>query len=148
MTILDDIGKKISEAAQVAAKKSSELVEVTKLNISINTEEDRIQKLYEQIGKEIYEYFKSEEDVPEELKDVCSEIRAREATIKDIKDRILEIKNLKACIKCGTDLEMGVLFCSKCGAKQKASNEESSSKKVTNEETSDEEISHDVTENI
>ena len=47
MNILDNISKRVSEVAQVAAKKSSEVVEITKLNMSINTEEDKVQKLYE-----------------------------------------------------------------------------------------------------
>jgi hypothetical protein len=39
MAFFENIGKRVSEAAQVAAKKSSELVEVTKLNSSISSEE-------------------------------------------------------------------------------------------------------------
>ncbi|HOJ11288.1 MAG TPA: zinc ribbon domain-containing protein [Clostridiales bacterium] len=118
MAIFENIGKKVTEAAQVAAKKSGELVEVTKLNMNISSEEDRIQKLYEQIGREIYKYFTSEKDIPEELKDVCAEIRSREETIKGIKARILEIKNLQECNACGAELERNIAFCPKCGAKQ------------------------------
>ena len=50
MSFFENLGKKVGEAAQAAARKSSEIVEVTN-NASINAEEDKIQKLYSEIGK-------------------------------------------------------------------------------------------------
>jgi uncharacterized membrane protein YvbJ len=120
--ILENISKKVTEVAQVAAKKSSEVVEITKLNISINTEEDKIQKLYEEIGRIVYNYFKSQENVPDELKEVCAEIQQSETNIKNHKRRILEIKSLKLCGNCGAELGEDVNFCPQCGARQQTSN--------------------------
>jgi len=37
MAFFENLGKKVGEAAQAAAKKSGELVEVTKLNVNINS---------------------------------------------------------------------------------------------------------------
>lgn len=118
MAFLENIGKKVSEAAQAAAKKSSELVEIGKININISSEEDRIQKLYEQIGRKIYGYFASGEEVPDELKNMCLEIQSREKTIKGLKQKILEIKNIKLCEQCGAEVEKTDIFCPKCGTKQ------------------------------
>lgn len=132
MNILDNISKKVTEVAQVAAKKSGEVVEITKLNISINTEEDKIQKLYEEIGRIIYSYFKSQENVPDELKEICSQIHQSETNIKNYKKRILEIKSLKSCVSCGAELERGVKFCPQCGARQ-----QTSSSKIPKDNTKD-----------
>lgn len=118
MAFLENIGKKVGEAAQAAAKKSSELVEITKLNMNVNSEEDKIQKLYTQIGKIVYEKFSSSGEASPEFKDSCDAIKAHEETIKGLKQKIMEVKNLKACIGCGSELDKNAVFCPKCGTKQ------------------------------
>lgn len=118
MAFFENIGKKVSEAAQAAAKKSSELVEVTKLNSSINLEEDKIGKIHEQIGKIMYDKFTAGEEIFPEVNELCAEIRVRGETVNELKLKILEVKNLRICDQCGTELERNIAFCSKCGAKQ------------------------------
>lgn len=118
MAFLENLGKKVGEAAQAAAKKSSELVEVTKLNMSINSEEDKIQKLYIQIGKGVFDNYVSTGSVADEYRAVCDEIKAHDDTIANLKAKILEVKNMKACTNCGAELERNTIFCAKCGAKQ------------------------------
>lgn len=117
MAFLDNMGKKLGEAAQAAAKKSGELVEVTKLNVNINTEEDKIQKLYAQIGKKIYEKYAASGSIDEEAIEDCETIKVHEQNAKNLRSKILEIKNLKACTGCGAELERDQIFCSKCGAR-------------------------------
>jgi len=117
MAFLENLGKRVGEAAQAAAKKSSELVEITKLNVSINSEEDKIQKLYTQIGKTIFEKFKSEGSIDPDVSESCQAIIGHEQNIKALKEKIAEIKGLKACINCGTEMEKNQIYCSKCGAK-------------------------------
>lgn len=118
MAFFENIGKRVSEAAQVAAKKSSELVEVTKLNSSISSEENKIRELYQQIGKSVYQKFVIGEEVIPEVNDTCLEIQTREKTIDDLKEKIHEIKNIRLCEQCGAELDRDTAFCSKCGAKQ------------------------------
>lgn len=118
MAFLDNIGKKVSGAAQAAAKKSSELVETTKLNISIGSEEEKIKKLYGKMGKKVFEEFCSGDEVHSDLKDDCEAIKTCEKTIKDLKAKIMEVKNVKSCSNCGVEMEMSSMFCAKCGTKQ------------------------------
>jgi hypothetical protein len=118
MAFLENLGKKIGETAQAAAKKSGELVEITKLNMNINSEEDKIQKLYTQIGKNVFEKFLAGTETSAEYKEACEGIKAHEETIKNLKAKIMEVKNLKTCSGCGAELDKSLMFCSKCGAKQ------------------------------
>lgn len=117
MAFLENLGKKVGEAAQAAAKKSGELVEITKINVNINSEEDKIQKLYNQIGKRVYEKYSAAGAVDADLKESCEAIKVHEQNIKNLKEKILEVKNLKQCISCGNDMERTQLFCSKCGTR-------------------------------
>ena len=118
MAFLENLGKKVGEAAQAAAKKSSELVEVTKINMNISTEEEKIQKLYVQMGKKIYEGFSTNGTASEELLESCNAIKTHEDNIAALKEKILEIKNVRACSGCGAELEKQTVFCPKCGARQ------------------------------
>lgn len=117
MAFLENLGKKVGEAAQAAAKKSGELVEVTKLNVNINTEEDKIQKLYSQIGKSIYERFSASGIAEDDIKEACEAIVVHEQNVKALKDKIAEVKGTKQCVGCGNEMEKTQIFCSKCGAK-------------------------------
>jgi len=118
MAFFDNLGKKVGEAAQAAAKKSGELVEVTKLNMSIGTEEDKIKRAFEKIGERIFVKFNSGEEVYSDFIADCEEIKAYQNTISSLKQKIMEIKNMKACTGCGADLDRNATFCPKCGTKQ------------------------------
>lgn len=117
MAFFENLGKKVGEAAQAAAKKSGELVEVTKLNVNINSEEDKIQKLYSQIGKAIYEKYGASDTVDEEIREFCENIKVHEQNVKALRDKIAEVKGTKQCVGCGAEMEKDQVFCSKCGAK-------------------------------
>ena len=115
MAFLENIGKRVGEAAQAAAKKSGELVEVTKLNVQIGQEEDKIERLYAQIGKSIYKAFAVGEETDSSVAVVCEQIKTVEININSLRDKISEIKNVKTCANCGAEMERTQMFCSKCG---------------------------------
>ncbi len=118
MSVFENITRKVSDTAKAAAKKSGELVEVTKLNMNISAEEDKIRKAYSDIGKIVYNAYSKGAEVGEEYKALCQAIKAYEEVIAETRQKILDLKNLKVCTGCGTDLEQDILFCPKCGAKQ------------------------------
>jgi hypothetical protein len=89
MSFLDTLGK----AAHAAAKKSEELVEVAKLNMNVNSEEDKIKKVLLQIGEAVYEKFKTDGTIMQEFSDFCEQIKAHEETIKSLKEKIIEAKS-------------------------------------------------------
>ncbi len=117
MAFFENLGKKIGETAQAAAKKSSEIVETTKLNANISSEEDKIHKLYSLIGKTVYEKFKETGSTEEYLQESCEQIVAHEQNISGLKEKIAEVKGIKSCVGCGSEMERAQVFCSKCGAK-------------------------------
>jgi len=123
MAFLENLGKRVGEAAQAVSKKSSELVEITKLNVNISSEEDKIQKLYSQIGKLVYEKYVSTGAVDNELKELCETISGHEETIKGLREKIMQIKGTRQCINCGTEMERNQIFCSKCGTKNELAQE-------------------------
>lgn len=117
MAFFDNMGKKIGEAAQAAAKKSGELVEVTKLNVNINSEEDKMQKLYNQIGKKVYDKYSETGAADADFVEDCESIKVHDQNVKNLKEKILEVKSMKQCVGCGSELEKNQIFCSKCGTR-------------------------------
>ena len=111
MAFFDDV-KKIGKNL---AQKSSEMVEVTKINMNISTEKDKIQKIYTQIGEAVYNDFKAGNQVA--YAEQCTEIQQIEAVVAELQAKVLELKNELKCPSCGADVTKGVAFCPKCGAK-------------------------------
>lgn len=124
MTLLDNITKKVTETARAAARKSGDLVEVTKLYMSIGAEEDKIDKVYVQIGKVVYERYTEGKAIDEELKILCEEIKGYMDNISDMKQKIFELKKIKYCPACDTELDIEAAYCFRCGAKQEIPQQE------------------------
>jgi len=118
MSIFENLTKKVTETARAAAKKSNKLVEVTKLNMNIAAEEDKIRKLYGEIGKMVYETYENTGEVPDKFRELCERIKEHNDNICEMKQKILELKNIKYCPGCNAELERDVAFCPKCGTKQ------------------------------
>jgi len=123
MTFFENLGKRVSEAAQVVSKKSSELVEVAKINMNISSEEEKIRKIYIAIGKKVYENYCKDAGQSSHFLEECKEIDSHMENIKKQKARLLETKNMKVCPSCGEETDKDAVYCSKCGAKQELSQE-------------------------
>ncbi len=124
MAFLENLGKRVGEATQAVAKKSGELVETTKLSVNIGSEEEKVHKLYAQIGKALYEKYTATGIIDEDVKASCEAVRVHEQNIKALKDKMAEIKGTKLCISCGAEMEKTQLYCSKCGTKNDPVTEE------------------------
>lgn len=118
MSVFENITKKVTETARAAAKKSGEIVEITKLSMSIGVEEDKIEKAYAEIGKVVFSAYNEGKEVGDTFKELCEKIKSYEDNIKDIKQKILELKNVKVCPGCAAELEVEIAYCPKCGTKQ------------------------------
>jgi hypothetical protein len=118
MSIFENISKRVSETAKAAAKKSGNIVEITRLGVSISAEEDKIKKVCTDMGRIVYEAYTGGEGIADELKELCGKIDAYEKNIEEMKQKILELKNVKECPSCGAELDIDMAFCYSCGEKQ------------------------------
>ncbi len=117
MDFFNDLGKKIGKTAKTVSKKSEGLVEVTKLNLSIGNEEDKIKKMLIEIGSEIYGKFAEGEHFDQYVDDKCTQIKQVESNILELRNKVMKIKGHKTCPGCNTDIEDEVKFCPNCGSK-------------------------------
>lgn len=117
MDFFNGLGKKIGKTAKTVSKKSEELVEVTKLNLTIGNEEDKIKKLLIEMGSEIYGRYAEGEKYDQYLDDKCAQIKQIESNINELKNKVKKIKGHKICSGCNSDIFDDVKYCPNCGNK-------------------------------
>lgn len=90
---IDSIREKAAEAAQTAARKTKKLAEIAKANVSIYSEEDKIKKAQQELGKLYYrDYVVGEEMDEAEYLPWCQKIDESKQTIADLRDYIEILK--------------------------------------------------------
>jgi len=123
MKKVEEFGKKVGDTATSAyntvADKSGKLIEDTKLKASISDKETDIDEIYEEMGKAIYNSYKSGEEVSKEFAKQCKKIDKLNDEISEINKKILFNKGLRTCEKCGEVISVDASFCTNCGEKQK-----------------------------
>lgn len=123
---------KIAAIAQSAVDKTNEMLEINKLNSSINVEKAKITEIKCKIGEYYWAKFLANEQIDAEPADLCAEIRACEATIASIQAEIQAKRDEanraaaaaeparaegKRCLSCNTVNPEGSKFCQSCGSK-------------------------------
>lgn len=117
MNFLNKLGKKATETYQFTKEKTTKISEELKLKNKINENKNKIEELYIEIGKCIYNEYRTEEKC-DKLTEKCEEIMSLQEENNRIEDKILGIKDLKKCIKCNIEISKDSEFCNKCGEKQ------------------------------
>lgn len=133
MGFLDNLSQKASETYRNTAEKTNKLTREMKLKSLINEDKNKIQKIYAEIGKKVYEKHIREEniDIKSELMEECSKIDAYSREIEDMNMEMLALKNLRLCKKCASEIAITAKFCPKCGAQQETIPQTEQAKNVT-----------------
>lgn len=131
MAFLDNLGRKISIAAGVAADKAKDLGEIAKLKAEIMKTQSAINSDLLDLGRLLYESAKTDIDSP--YADQCAKITGYYTEIENLRARIELVKEDDAadcvvtmkedeeapamlCPVCGKAVAEGAAFCSHCGS--------------------------------
>jgi Zn finger protein HypA/HybF involved in hydrogenase expression len=117
MTTFDDIRQKVKDVTRTAVKASSEFLEVTKINMAIKAEEDKIKAITFDIGKSVFDSYSDGKPVEEGLAEKCSEIALIQKDIEEMQQKVMQIKNVEKCPGCSAEVDKSMVFCPKCGTK-------------------------------
>ena len=108
----------VKDIINITAKKSAEIIEVTKIQYEINTKEDERNKIFTELGKKFYNSRQEGGSLSEEVNETLfSKIRHIDAEIGTLKRKLAKIKEAVFCPSCGADNPKNSVFCSKCGYK-------------------------------
>lgn len=111
------VTRKTEEVVDVVAKKTEKTVEVQKIKSQIRVMERNNERDFTDIGKMIYDKFKKGEAVDPQFIELCEAIEEREESIDKANREVAELKGLDVCSGCKEHLEPGVAYCPKCGTK-------------------------------
>ena len=119
MDFFDKLGKKATKACKVTADKTGKLAKETKLKFKMSELKSKIEDIYEEIGKKVYEkHVQKEEISTNDLLEECKQIDAISDEIERIRQECLDLKDKKICKKCFKEIDKNMKFCPECGAKQ------------------------------
>ena len=115
MSWFDKVKESASKATKLAKVKSGEIYEVTKLNLSINECEAKIEKMFKNAGVLCYRDFENGVEISEDIKLIMEDVDAKYKEIEALKARINEIKSVVSCPSCGSNNACDAKFCNSCG---------------------------------
>ena len=115
MGFLDDLSKTISKGGSAVAEKAKEISELTSATTTMEKEKVALEKLYNELGKKMYEGFKDE--AFEKFPELAQKIDNSLTKIAEAKANIDEKKGNRTCPSCGKALAKGSSFCPACGRK-------------------------------
>lgn len=120
MEFFDKLTKKASETYKEAAEKTSKFAKEAKLKFKINDNKSKIEDIYTEIGKKVYQKHVAEQEIniKQELEDECTRIDVLSAEIETYFNEILELSDLKQCTNCHEKIEKNSKFCPECGVEQ------------------------------
>lgn len=143
MNFLDKLGQISSQTYKYTQEKTTKIAKIAKLKALMNEEKQKVEDLYNEIGKKLYEnHVRAEKiDIVSKIEDICKEIDAYADEIELTRKEILKLKDLKQCKKCSYEMELEYKFCPNCGEEQKEvlENKEENSENVSNVKKENEE---------
>lgn len=113
----DDIFDKARTAMNIAAKKTNEVVEVSKLKLDAVKLNNEITALYEKLGRSVYQMKQEKYQDESLISSLCEEINELLKKLSELSESIAEKKNEIVCPTCGTINMKDNLYCFKCGTK-------------------------------
>ena len=114
MSIIDELGRKVTAAGQKAGQKTKDLTEVSRLNSAISDEQKRVNSLYMQIGQKYVELHS--DNYEEALAEMVKAVLNAQSTISSAQEQIYMLKGVRICKVCGEQVARNAAFCSKCGS--------------------------------
>lgn len=104
---------KFNQITKSAVSRSREMAEITRLNMEISSNEQKMKELAVQIGMSVVDQQLLLEN--EQIAGLAAQITAlREAVAKN-QGIIQDIRNINICSNCGAEVSRASKFCDKCG---------------------------------
>lgn len=116
MSFVEIVREKAAQLAHSAVKTSGSVVEQVKSNYAIADKEVEIGKDLKELGNIMYEAYKQGgEPDADAVAEKCVELDKKYDEIKQLREKINDLKNVKVCSECKAEIRGEAKFCSGCG---------------------------------
>ena len=118
MEFFEKLGKKASETYKTAAEKTNKIAGDTKLKVKISDNKSKINDLYMEIGKKVYQKYKQDGniDIKDDIKAELENIDKLAEEIEKYETERLELSDMIQCPNCKNKVEKNAKYCPVCGA--------------------------------
>ena len=146
MEFLNKLEEMATETYKYTTEKTSKFAKETKLKMKINDNKSSINKLYEKIGKIIYQKHVRKENIniKEDIAEDCSKIDELATEIENCRMELLNLKKRKQCPNCYKEINIEYEYCPNCGAKQEETTENKNLEKEEQKESNENNTLEDV----
>ena len=114
----ETIKRNASGVANKAAKKTNDLTNLAKLNVSVKNMEAKLDGVYEEIGRLFYNAERNGDDYTSEIAALIMKADKFMADIDSTRKQINALRKVVVCEGCGNEISEDAAFCSFCGTKQ------------------------------
>lgn len=120
MGFFDKIGEKATEVYNTTAEKTTKITKEMKLKSNINDNKSKMDKIFQEIGAEIYKKYKNEEqiNIQQDFSEQLYQIDIYQAENEVALEEIRALKGLMLCENCKKEINENARFCPFCGTKQ------------------------------
>lgn len=117
MGILDDVVINAKSVAEAVGRKAGQLVDVSKLRVSVAEVNAEITKRYQTLGQYVYENSRDSLGADPEAMGQMAELDSLQEQLAAISKELTDKQNKTVCPTCGKHCSNTDVFCSTCGAK-------------------------------
>lgn len=120
MDFLNKLGDIANKTYKNASQKTGEIAKEAKIKMKMNENKSKINDLYEEIGKIVYQKHINGEDIKikEDLNTYCNQIDELSKEIEKCQEEVLSLKNKRICENCYAEIELSSKYCPHCGFEQ------------------------------
>ncbi len=118
MSFFNNLKKNLNTAANYTVQKTGEVTEAAKIRLDIRTQNVRLSKCFENIGRTYYKNMKENgETVSEELDAYILEADGIKAEIAVLRGELAKAQGCVICPACGAQISNKSIYCPLCGVK-------------------------------
>ena len=118
MAFWNDFQKTVSKTAETGIKHTNKWLEIGKLTMSLNAAKLELNELFEQLGEYIYVNKVSDITHSDTVQELFHQVSLQKSKIRKIQMQINQVKQIRACEKCGAELDENAKYCPQCRAPQ------------------------------
>ena len=121
---MSELTDMIKELSDTTAKKLDDMYRISVLRIQRTALKKLLDSQYRELGTAVYGMCRKGEEDPRQIETMTVQIDGTRRRIAALSDRIDEIMGMVRCPDCGSSVKMKTVYCSACGKRLAATEEE------------------------
>ncbi len=111
----DDFGTRMKKVRDDTVEGLQKANKVRQLNSSIHAEEKKVDRLYKDMGKKLYELYK--DNALSEFEPEFESLAASFAMMDELQEQVRGVRGVQVCPNCKNEVSATERFCPNCGYK-------------------------------